>query len=408
MHSDPSQERDPDPKPVIPPANGGELTILLRQIRDRLPPPAASAQGITTIELTFVGAAVFCILSLLTPDSALLTAGAPLNVPFAGPVSFRGFLLVGPAVLIALRIYLQIHAEHSRELGNPLLRVFTWVVLYLLLPGVMLLFTWKAAVFPAWGAGLLCVTVAVIVGHALLPLCLSWWVKALLSVGAAVLAFAATAYGHWPISQGPIHRPFDLFRAELSNQWLVGRDLRGANLARANLAGTAFGGADLAGANLERAKLAGTDLAFADLAGADLRSADLAGANLDGASLAGANLDGAVLAGATLWEANLADALLSGVRFAGEEGPARTLTQAQIEAGPARRLTQLQIDVAWAWADFPPVGLDRLHPPLILPKSHLCDKALRPAWSEAVQASQRGYGRPAGCSGAAGARAAAQ
>jgi hypothetical protein len=38
--------------------------------------------------LAFVGAALFRLLSLLTPDSALLTAGERLNVPFAGPVSF--------------------------------------------------------------------------------------------------------------------------------------------------------------------------------------------------------------------------------------------------------------------------------------------------------------------------------
>jgi hypothetical protein len=59
----------------------------------KLPPELiAQAQDqttatITRIMLTFVGVALFCLLSLLTPDVALLTGGERLNVPFAGPVS---------------------------------------------------------------------------------------------------------------------------------------------------------------------------------------------------------------------------------------------------------------------------------------------------------------------------------
>jgi hypothetical protein len=62
---------------------------------------------ITRIGLTFLGTAAFCLLSLLSPDSALLGGNEKINVPFAGPVSFLGFMLLGPAVLIVLRIYLQ-------------------------------------------------------------------------------------------------------------------------------------------------------------------------------------------------------------------------------------------------------------------------------------------------------------
>jgi hypothetical protein len=36
-------------------------------------------------------------------------------VPFAGPVSFFGFMLLGPAVLIVLRVYLQIYVEHKKD-----------------------------------------------------------------------------------------------------------------------------------------------------------------------------------------------------------------------------------------------------------------------------------------------------
>jgi hypothetical protein len=40
---------------------------------------------------------------------------------------------------------------------NSLIRVLSGLTFYLLLPVAMMLFAWKAAVFPAWGAGLLCV-----------------------------------------------------------------------------------------------------------------------------------------------------------------------------------------------------------------------------------------------------------
>src|SRR5262245_6918882 len=65
-----------------------------------------TATQVTRVGLTFVGTAAFCLLSLLSPDSALLGGSDRISVPLAGPVSFIGFMLLGPAVLIALRIYL--------------------------------------------------------------------------------------------------------------------------------------------------------------------------------------------------------------------------------------------------------------------------------------------------------------
>jgi uncharacterized protein YjbI with pentapeptide repeats len=366
-------------------------------------------------------------------------------------VSFLGFIFVGPAVLIGLRVYLQIYAEHWRRLEairrrlpspprapalaplrNPLVRGFAGFVLYLLLPLAMLAFTWKAAVFPAWGAGLFCATAAVVMGHVVLPLRRSWRVKTLLSLGAAFIA-AAIVFSQglavvarvfqstrvfqsrsereslidWQnrhfffiafregLKEGLIHRPFNLFRADLSNQSFRASDLRGAFLHRTNLTGSDLLHADLAGADLGHANLAGTDLRGADLAGADLSEADLTSARLEsadfpGASLRFANLAGqdlmlASFAGADLAHANLADtdlrgadltdALLSSTRFAGEG------------AEPARYLTQAQINGAFAWADQPPVGLDRLDPPLALPETRLCDRALHGAWVDVALAA---------------------
>src|SRR5262249_4951744 len=77
-----------------------------------------SATQVSRIGLTFLGTAAFCLLSLVSPDSALLGGSEKINVPLAGPVSFFGFMLLGPAVLIALRVYLQIYVEHSNRLDR--------------------------------------------------------------------------------------------------------------------------------------------------------------------------------------------------------------------------------------------------------------------------------------------------
>ena len=272
-----------------------------------------TATQVTRIGLTFLGTAAFCLLSLLSPDSALLGGNEKINVPLAGPVSFFGFMLLGPAVLIVLRVYLQIYVEHSDRLDrlarsvsavraptlvplqNPLIRLFSGLIFYMLLPVAMMLFAWKAAVFPAWGSGLFGVAAAVIASHVMLPFSkFSWRSKGLLSVSVAIIA------GGVMLSFGPPHRPFDLFRANLSGQWLAGEDLRKANLSYANLSG-----ANLSGANLSDADLSDANLSGADLIGANLSGADLSGANLSNANLSGANLSGANLTAANLSDANL-------------------------------------------------------------------------------------------------------
>jgi uncharacterized protein YjbI with pentapeptide repeats len=283
--------------------------------------------------LLFVGTAAFCLLSLLSPDSALLGGNDKINVPLAGPVSFIGFMLLGPAVLILLWIYLQIYAEHGERLDrvvrrmpvarapalvplkNPLIRWFSNFASYLLLPVTMLLFAWKAAAFPKWGSGLLCVAMAVIASHALLPLRgVSWPFRAFLSVSAAIVA-AAAIFG-----SVPYRRPFNLYHANLSGQLLRKDDLQGANLEGANLSRAELREAELEGANLGDANLTGAFLNFADLSGAELKGANLTGAilfqaNLDGALLSAAQLAGADLRGANLTDAQLTTADLSGANL---------------------------------------------------------------------------------------------
>src|SRR6516162_8215504 len=346
-----------------------------------------TATQVTRVGLTFLGTSAFCLLSLLSPDSALLGGSERINVPLAGPVSFSGFMLLGPAFLIVLRVYLQIYVEHSGRLDrlaqsvsvvraptlvplqNSLIRLFSGLIFYMLLPVTMMLFAWKAAVFPAWGLGLFSVAVAVIASHVMLPFSkFSWRSKGLLSVSAAIIA------GGVMLGLAPPHLPFNLFRASLSGQWLVNQDFRkaylelanlsGANLSRANLSGAKLfdanlSGANLSGANLSLAGLSGNNLSLADLSDANLGNADLIGANLIGANLSNANLSlaglsGADLNGAKLFDANLSGANLSGANLSRADLSAADLSDANLgNAGlsgatlsNAKNLTQTQLDEA--------------------------------------------------------------
>jgi Pentapeptide repeats (8 copies) len=283
-----------------------------------------NAAQVSRVGLTFLSTAAFCLLTLFAGDSALLSGGEKISVPLAGPVSFNGFMLLGPAVLIVLRVYLQIYVEHGDRLDrlarslsvprapsliplqNPLIRLFSVLIFYLLLPVAMLLFAWKAAVFPYRALGLFGVAIAVIAGHVLLFSGFSWRSRALLSIGAAIIGGAIM------LGFGPPRRSLDLERAKLSGHSLMGYDFRGANLRDADLRDT-----DLRRINLNYANLSGANLSGANLTGVAMRfalvnDAVLSGANLSYADLGYARLQSALLNGANLSDANLTGADLTG------------------------------------------------------------------------------------------------
>jgi hypothetical protein len=327
-----------------------------------------TAAQVNQILLTFVGTVIFCMLSLFTPDIALLVGGEKLNVPFAGPVSFFGFMLLGPAVLIVLRTYLQIYDEHLRRLDriaqwmpaartpiltpdkNPLLRSFRGFAFYLLLPLAILAFWWKAAVFSEWGRALAILAAAVIAMHlTLLFRRLSWTLRAVISLGAAILALAAAV--SFDI---PLRRPFNLFRANLSDQWLghvdlgygnlVFANLAHANLLNANLVHASFPFANLTAANLSYADLTAADLFYATLTGANLLSAKLLGARLSIVDLSDANLTAADLSHANLMYADLSGADLTGTDLSGAILIGADLPNANLSN--VKGLTQQELDMA--------------------------------------------------------------
>jgi uncharacterized protein YjbI with pentapeptide repeats len=122
---------------------------------------------------------------------------------------------------------------------------------------------------------------------------ISWRLKGLLSLSAAIIVAGVVFGGFRLFGLELPRRPFDLERANLSGHWLQYENFRGANLISANLSGADLSHADLSGANLISANLSGADLNDANLSGADLNGAILNSANLNGANLISANLSGA-------------------------------------------------------------------------------------------------------------------
>jgi uncharacterized protein YjbI with pentapeptide repeats len=95
--------------------------------------------------------------------------------------------------------------------------------------------------------------------------------------------------------------------AHLEGAWLIGTDMKKADLRNANLKK-----AQLLSAHLEGASLIGTDMQKADLQNANLEGARLINANLEGATLKNTHLKGANLTQAKLERTSLREANLEG------------------------------------------------------------------------------------------------
>ena len=121
----------------------------------------------------------------------------------------------------------------------------------------------------------------------------------------------------WIESSGVQGERAYLVGANLRDANLKGADLEDANLTGAYLDGANLLDAKLTGAYLEGAYLRDACLRDAYLEGANLRDANLSRADLTGANLSGANLICAYLEGAYLTYANLTGANLSYVNLTG-------------------------------------------------------------------------------------------
>jgi uncharacterized protein YjbI with pentapeptide repeats len=321
--------------------------------------------------LALLGVALFCLLTALgSPDKLLIEANSTIKVPLAdAPISFFGFIVVAPFLLIVLLLYLHIFygywivCEWERQCINQRLipsiegiptlfslstvapRVLTGFIFYWLVPLVLGVITWKAWAFPTMGLPLTYVTGVVTIVLMLLQRRrlhhqATGWPHLYSTFLILIISLIVLATSHPQLFQRPLY----LFRAKLSDAWLAGMDMHRASLGFANLQeaylqGTNFQFTDLRGANLQKANLQEATLQGANLQGATLQGADLQGANLQKANLRGANLQGAdlqrvVLQRATLQKANLQEADLRWANFS-----KATLQQADLQGATLQGAT---------------------------------------------------------------------
>ena len=331
------------------------------------------AETINKVMFTLLGVALFCLLMVLSSSDhkLLLATDSTITVPVANaPLSFVGFLVVAPFLLLVLTVYLHIFfgywldCERERQYLNQRLRppiesiptlfsfpdavsrFLTGGIFYWLVPVVLGVITWKAWADRTMGLLLTCVSGFVTIALVFLQIRRrpdnqrTWWTRLgytilILIIGLMVLATCI------PKS---FQRSLNFISAELPNASFVRKNLSRSDASFANLQGANFQeailqdailqqallreaklqGADLQRADLQRADLQGANLREANLREADLGRANLQeanpqadlgraklqGANLGKAKLPEANLQGANLLQATLREANLSHAFL--------------------------------------------------------------------------------------------------
>src|SRR5215469_12802868 len=264
--------------------------------------------------LSLLAVALFCLLTTFGgADRSLVASDASIRLPFAEvPISFVGFLVVAPLLLIVLTVYLHVFYGYWRQLDTirlaqgltetyptlfgidrKIAHLLTAFIFYWLTPLVIAAIAWKALARYEWGLSLILLTFLVTVGLVMLQavrLGPGRPRRILITfVGAVgILMFAAASTG--VLSRGFLQRRLSLPGADLTTVDLRWANLQGANLVGADLTNVDLQGASLTKASLARAKLTGADLARANLTAANLAEADFEKADHHRADLPRADL----------------------------------------------------------------------------------------------------------------------
>ncbi|WP_218418229.1 pentapeptide repeat-containing protein [Alteromonas lipotrueae] len=317
------------------------------------------AGKVASLNNTLVGFGIFSIFALTSPDDGLLGTNAKLTIPFAGVVSLKTFVFVGPVVLIALRVAIYVNFSHLRALTHTLiensielphsieiqrqliLRFYNYFVLYFFTPLVLGFFAWKAAAIDGWNL----VAMAFIFATALHVFLVyirihdkyfgkrqkKTDIQVLIVTSAIACIVCFLTINNW----SEYRRPFNLPRSDLSNLFLIQQnfskaDLTYAKLDDSNLGGASFDGASISYAsfknshlnsssfkqlnaflaNFSDSRLIGADLSSSyfsqvNFSGTDLSRVKFVGSDLSGSSFVNSNLQRADFKGASLFLANL-------------------------------------------------------------------------------------------------------
>ncbi|MFZ4526762.1 MAG: pentapeptide repeat-containing protein [Chlorobium sp.] len=298
------------------------------------------SKAINKTMLSLLGVGLYSLLAAVgSPDKSLIATNSSIQTPLVGTsISFIGFLIVSPFLLVILTVYLHIlygkwlRLEIKREAlnnepanaGEPTIesvptifsfsdrlpRFVTTVIFYWFVPLILCImankaFALKELIRPMF-------YVASFVTLSLLFLRINrcpekkrFWRNAPRWI---FLVLLVAFMGYFPSVSDSFRRPLNLQREDLHDAWLQGLDLTGADMSNANLKGANLSGAILQKAHLDEANLLNADLRTAKLQGASLNKANLQQAKLTFANFEEADLTLATFAGSTLQETNFQSA----------------------------------------------------------------------------------------------------
>ncbi len=260
------------------------------------------SKAINKTMLSLLGVGLYSLLAVVgSPDKSLIATNSSIQTPLVGTsISFQGFLIVSPFLLVILTVYLHIlygkwlRLETKREdlnkepanAGEPTIEsvpaifsfsdrlprfvttfIFYWFVPLILCVMASKAFALKELIRPMF-------YVASVVTLALLFLRINrcperkrFWLNAPRWI---LLALLVAFMGYFPSVSDSFRRPLNLQREDLHEAWLQGLDLTGADMSNANLKGANLSGAILQKAHLDEANLLDADLRTAKLQGASL------------------------------------------------------------------------------------------------------------------------------------------
>lgn len=313
--------------------------------------------------VVFIG---FCVFALFSPDKALFLPESSLNMPFFGKVPYLAFMITAPSVIIVMRIYLEVYIERWKELDrklqssfkprtisslkHPLLRFFSCLALYPLLPVTLSIFAWKASGLESGGNLLFTIaTFCLIVQIArLIPqISKRYWI---ITISAFFFSGCLFTIDIFP------HRRLDFVRMDMNGAFLKSKKLAGAKFNNANLTGAKLYlanmieadlfDADLRAATIDGANLLGANLQFAKLGGASLVATKMERADLTRSNLVGAKLNLANLSGAILNSANLRDANLQYSKLVNADLSYSDLTGADLSGADLRGATLVDVNLS--------------------------------------------------------------
>ncbi len=307
--------------------------------------------------LTLLGVVLFNLLTALgASDKLLLAPNGSIKIPFVdSSISFLGFLIVGPMLLIIITVYLHIFFGFWLQLENELRqinqnkaktnappiesmttifnitntmpRILSSFIFYWMVSIALWIIAWKASARPELGYPLIYVACLITFSLIFLQIrrCSENQRREWNKPRWMTLCLLVIIMTYLPFNPESFRRTLDLHQEDLKESWLAFMDLHSAfmhsvNLQKAHLTGTIFNGANLnnanfqgaildkahfKGASLKGAQFQGNNLRLIDLEMTDFREGNLQGANLEYARFYGANFKKAILQGADLKYASI-------------------------------------------------------------------------------------------------------